>query len=74
MTMVALRKKTLSELVVGDRVIRILGGEVAMPLPVTAVTESFIICGPYTFSRRNGAEIDEDLGWNETQSGSVITP
>ena len=54
--MVALRKKTLSELVVGDRVIRILGGEVAMPLPVTAVTESFIICGPYTFSRRNGAE------------------
>lgn len=66
--------KKLSELVAGDKVRRMLGGTVPMDLIVTEVTDGLIICGWWTFSRSNGAEIDEDLGWDEKQSGSVITP
>ena len=57
---------------VGDIVLRLLGGSVPMRLQVTEVTEDRIICGWWTFSRRNGAEIDEDLGWDEKMTGSYI--
>jgi hypothetical protein len=56
---------------VGDKVSRHLGLGTAMILVVTGV-DDFIHCGPWTFSKKNGAEIDEDLGWNEEKSGSYI--
>lgn len=62
----------LSQLKPGDTVQRMIAGVLAMELRVTEVTDTQIICGPWTFSRRNGAEIDEDLDWNEQQTGSYI--
>jgi len=43
-----------------------------MELTVTAVTEDRIICGPWEFDKRTGAEIDEDFGWGPGFSGSYI--
>jgi hypothetical protein len=63
--------KALSNIKVGDTVIRYLGG-IPMPLKVTSITEERIVCGAWEFSRRNGAELDEDLGWTEQQTGSYI--
>ncbi len=64
---------TLNEIVPGDTVYRHFGdGAVKMPLKVTGVDAQRISCGPWTFSRRNGAEIDEDLGWDENGTGSYI--
>lgn len=57
----------------GDVVTRMLGGTVPMHLKVSKV-ETLIHCGPWTFSRNNGAEIDEGLGWTETRTGSFIKP
>ena len=62
----------LKDIKVGDHVTRNLAGA-HMELIVSDVTTR-IICGPWEFSRRNGAEIDEDLGWDELSSGSFITP
>lgn len=57
----------------GDKVLRQLGpGPPFMRLLVTAVDENFIYCGDWKFSRRNGAEIDEFLGWDERKSGSQL--
>ena len=72
----------LSTLKPGDRVIRYLGG-LPMPTRVIRVTDTRIVCAPFPdaepregvwweFSRRNGAEIDEELGWGETVTGSFI--
>jgi hypothetical protein len=47
----------------GDTVIRILGGVLPMPLEVTAVDETLIHCGSWTFDRETGAEVDHGLGW-----------
>jgi hypothetical protein len=57
---------------VGDVVTRLLAGSIPMRLQVTELTEDHIICGWWTFSRKNGAEIDEDLGWTELQTGSFL--
>lgn len=46
----------------GDTVTRMLAGAVAMQLKVQAVTDTIIDCG-WTFDRKTGAEIDEDLDW-----------
>jgi hypothetical protein len=46
----------------GDVVTRMLGGEIPMKLKVQTVTDTIIDCG-WTFDRKTGAEIDEDLGW-----------
>lgn len=56
---------------VGDKVSRHINIGTAMILVVTGVDER-IHCGPWTFSKINGAEIDEDLGWSEEKSGSYI--
>ena len=64
----------LQEVQVGDTVTRMLAGAVPMPLKVTGVTEDRIYCGPWEFSRRNGAEIDEEMDWDEQHSGSFIKP
>ena len=63
--------KTFSDIKVGDIVTRMLAGSVPMELQVTAVDE-FIHCGPWKFSRKNGAEIDEELEWDEKGTGSII--
>jgi hypothetical protein len=69
----AVKEKSLSDIQTGDIVIRDLGG-VKMTLRVTNVTSTQIHCGAWLFSRRNGAEIDPDLGWDEAQTGSFIRP
>jgi len=48
---------------VGEKVVRVIAGEVEMPLKVTAITEDRVICGPWTFDKATGAEIDDDIGW-----------
>jgi hypothetical protein len=48
---------------VGDTVIRWLAGVAPMPLKITERTDDLIVCGPWTFDRKTGAEIDPDLGW-----------
>lgn len=61
---------------IGDLVTRMLAGSVPMQLRVTEIDEDFIYCGPpdvgWKFSRRNGAEIDEEIGWDEQHTGSVL--
>lgn len=67
-------KTYLQNLSVGDTVTRILGGAVTMQLKVTRVDEvnNLLECGPWTFSRNNGAEIDKDLNWDEESTGSML--
>lgn len=60
------------EVNVGDKVTRIMAGKLMMYLTVTEITDKLIICGPWEFSRENGMEIDEDLGWDENGSGSWL--
>lgn len=57
---------------VGDRVIRVLAGSVHMPLTVSAVTDELICCGPWTFDRKTGAEIDDLLEWGVHGTGSIL--
>jgi hypothetical protein len=64
--------KWLEEIKTGDRVVRMLAGTVPMTLKVTDVTDDRIVCGAWAFSRANGAEIDEDLGWDENLTGSLL--
>jgi len=47
---------------VGDKVTRFLGG-IPMDLKVTEITDDTIVCGPWTFDKKTGAEIDEEIGW-----------
>jgi hypothetical protein len=46
----------------GDVVTRMLAGTIPMKLKVQSVTDTLIDCG-WTFDRKTGAEVDEDLGW-----------
>lgn len=64
--------KSLAEIRVGDQVCRHLAGSIAMPLLVTDIQGNRIHCGPWIFSRANGAEIDPELGWDEQRAGSYI--
>lgn len=52
----------LQSLKPGDIVVRLLAGKIPVRLKVTAV-DAFIHCGPWKFSLKTGAEIDEELGW-----------
>jgi len=56
----------------GDTVVRMLAGEIPMPLKVTEVTEDLIKCGPWQFDRATGAELDEELGWTVEKTGSWL--
>jgi hypothetical protein len=40
-----------------------LGGDIPMKIEVTGITDSLIHCGPWTFCRHTGAEVDEYLDW-----------
>jgi hypothetical protein len=64
----------LSRLRPGDAVIRWLAGTVPMPLVVTALKGDLIACGLWTFDRATGAEIDPELGWSPTFTGSYLRP
>lgn len=63
--------RDFTDVKVGDRVKRLLGGEVAMYLTVTEVTDKHIVCGVpslpnaegWRFDRRTGIEEDTELGW-----------
>lgn len=68
----------------GDKVIRLLGGKVRMELIVGDVDDEIIYCGSsdglipvdegWKFRRQNGAEVDEDLGWDGINfTGSVLS-
>ena len=65
---------------VGDLVVRYLSSDlIEQQLRVTGIDDTRIYCGPYTFSRRNGVEIDEDPGWQPpdeifARSASFIRP
>jgi hypothetical protein len=57
---------------IGDKVLRLLGGEVEMPLEVTQIKEKerIVVCGApempggfWEFDMQTGAEIDDDLQW-----------
>ena len=66
----------------GDPVPRMLAGRVSMEVKVLKVDDLHIYCecpiAPgdidecYKFSRMNGAEIDERIGWDEEKTGSVL--
>jgi len=62
----------LASVKVGDLVTRYLCG-IPMQLHVTAVTETTIECGAWTFSKITGGEIDEELDWDGLgRTGSYI--
>ncbi len=62
----------LDALQVGDIVDRIMCGTPLMRLKVTAITEDRVICGPWEFDKTTGGEIDEEIGWTATSTGSFI--
>lgn len=59
---------------VGDSLVRMLGGKIPILVTVERIGRALIYCvGGWRFSRTNGAEIDEDLGWNEWRiTGSYL--
>ena len=59
---------------VGEIVTRLLAGTIPMKLKVTEVTDTRIVCGAWEFDRVTGGEIDEDLGWDAYNTGSVLEP
>lgn len=74
---------------VGDTVVRLLADKVPMELVVVEVSEKLIHATipkranlerdpgfEWTFSRKNGAEIDLGIGWDEDMTGSflIMTP
>ena len=57
---------------VGDTVTRMIGNIIPQKLTVTEITDDLIICGLWRFSKKNGSEIDEELGWDESHSGTYL--
>ncbi len=43
-----------------------------MELQVTDIRGNYIYCGCYKFSAKNGAEIDEEIDWDENKSGAFL--
>lgn len=64
--------ESFTDINVGDAVNRYVDETMLMKLKVTRIDEQYIYCGDWKFSRRNGAEIDEDLGWSESKTGSYL--
>lgn len=54
-------EKQLPDVAVGDIAHRLICGALNQDLNISEVTEDRIICGPWTFDRRTGKEIDDDL-------------
>ena len=55
----------------GDYVTRVFAGA-PMRMKVTKISKDRIHCRDWVFSMQNGAEIDEELGWNESRTGSYL--
>lgn len=62
----------LEGIAVGDEVVRLIGGEIPMPLKVDKVTDTLVVCGPWEFDKETGAEIDEELGLGVEGTGSIL--
>lgn len=73
----------LKNVKVGDKLTRLIAGVVPMTVVVGEITDKVIKCGSidgtvaweegWTFDRKTGAEIDEDLYWNSKGiTGSYI--
>lgn len=64
----------MSQLKVGDTVIRMLAGTIPMEMKITSIHEGLIWCGPWCFDETHGYEIDPDLGWGEPgPDGKIVT-
>lgn len=62
----------LESLQVGDTVTRWLAGTVPVKLKITAIGD-LIECGPWTFHKATGCEVDIDIGFDGiTKTGSFI--
>lgn len=57
------RKAKLAALQVGDEVTRMLTGTIPVGLKVTAI-DDLIHCGPWTFHKLTGCEVDLEIGWD----------
>ena len=58
---------------VGDIVVRMVAESTPlMKIKVTSIDNHFIHCGPWKFDKHTGAEVDEELGWGATYTGSYI--
>lgn len=64
---------TFEDIKAGDTVTRMLAGEIPMQLNVQSITDDLIDCG-WTFDRKTGIEVDDDLGWGPPpkHSGSYL--
>jgi hypothetical protein len=52
---------------------RMLGGGVPMMrMRVTRVDAHYVYCGDWQFDIKTGGEIDAELGWTATMTGSYI--
>ena len=78
-------RESFSEIKPNDYINRVMGGHVFMTMVVTQVDEKFIYCGRrdlpismkdkdqgWKFSRKTGMEHEEDLGWDDVRSGTVL--
>jgi hypothetical protein len=74
--------KGFTHLKIGDKVTRLLGGEMPMEMVVSNVKGELIYCCPaelgvnagfyYTFDGNTGAEIDDEMGWGNNGTGSFL--
>lgn len=66
-------KSELDALQVGDVVVRMLAGTIPSRIKVTQI-DDLIHCGPWTFHRANGCEVDTELGWDGVHvTGSFLS-
>lgn len=71
---VSVKPSAFDNVQVGDKLIRNFGrGELKNPVSVTEITDTQIICSLWTFDRRTGAEIDEDLNWGNHGTGTYLS-
>lgn len=61
---------------VEDTLVRMLGGKIPTRVTVESIDETLIHCvGGWIFSRKNGAEVDDDLGRDTLRvTGSYLLP
>lgn len=56
-------RRTFRSLQPGDRVTRVAAGKPMGVFTVSAVDEALVHCGPWSFDRVTGIEVDPELGW-----------
>lgn len=61
-----------NHIIIGDTVTRNFCGMIQKWI-VSEVTDKLIVCGlGWSFCRNCGAEVDEDMNWNCTKTGSFL--